>query len=270
MSLALKDLRGSYPGGQRLCFEGELTLAPGERVVVLGANGSGKTTLLRLIAGLMEPEGGELTVFDQRPFDHFEGIRDRLGVLMQHVEDQLIAPTVFDDVAFTPRNRGWSEREVRQAVERMLGELDLLPLRERYTHELSGGERVRVALAGILVTGPDLLLLDEPFEHLDAVSRLETIHLVEGLSKKGVAVLASTHQTEMAFLLADRIVVLAPGGRIALQGPPEEVFARAEELQALRLEPPVLAALFERLHAFSLGHPRTVPEAAAVLAARLS
>jgi len=258
----VQDLRATFPNGQGLCYEGRLTVERGERVALLGGNGSGKTSLFRLISGLMSPTSGRLSVFGLRPDRHFDQVRDRLGVLMQHAQDQLIAPTVEDDVAFTPRNLGWSEERIRTEVDRMLCELGIAPLRERVIHDLSGGERVRVALAGTLIMSPDLLLLDEPFEHLDPASRRDVLALLRDLSGRGVTVLLTTHQMQLVPEAADRVYVLGPGGRIAMHGTPDEVFGRPEELRNLRIEPPMLAELFSRL---GLPTPSSLDEAVRVL-----
>ncbi|HEY9900061.1 MAG TPA: ABC transporter ATP-binding protein [Pantanalinema sp.] len=265
-----EDLALRFASGTRLCYRGRLTLRPRERVALLGGNGSGKSTLFRLIAGLVAPSEGQLAVFGRAPWRNFEATRDRLAMLMQQVENQLLAPTVAEDVAFTPRNRGWSESAVQRRVEDVLAELGISALRGRGIHELSGGERVKVALAGALAVTPELLLLDEPFEHLDPVARAEVIALFNHLAQaRGVALLIATHQINLVPAIADRVVVLAQGGAIALDGAPEEVFARSDELLALRIEPPVLGELFRRLEGFGLGAPRTAEEAAALLRRRL-
>lgn len=266
----VRDLAMVFPDGHRLRYEGSLTVEHGERVALLGGNGSGKTTLFRLVSGLMSPESGTLSVFGLRPDRHFDAVRDRLGVLMQHAEDQLIAPTVAEDVAFTPRNLGWPEERIRQEVDRILRELGIEALRERVVHDLSGGERVRVALAGALIVSPELLLLDEPFEHLDPLSRRDVLALIRRLSARGVSVLLTTHQIQLVPEAADRVYVLAPGGRIAMQGTPSEVFGRPDELRSLRIEPPMLFELFARLGDFGLGTPRSLDEAVRVLTERLA
>lgn len=266
----MRDLIHRFPGGLTLRFAGELAVHAGERIALLGANGAGKSTLLRLFAGLHEPEGGELEVFGLRPWARFAEVRDRLGMLMQHVEDQLIAPTVFDDVAFTPRNQGWPEPAVREAVAQVLDELGIAHLAGRLTHELSGGERVRVALAGCLVARPALLLLDEPFEHLDPAARKATAALVGGLAVGGATVILATHQVDLVPAFADRVVVLAKGGALSRVGPPREVFEQPEALRAASLEPPVLVELFGRLRDVGLAIPLDLDEATATLRARLT
>lgn len=263
----LRNVAHRFPDGRTLRFEGELAIRAGERVAVLGANGSGKSTLLRLLAGLHEPTGGDLQVFGLLPSASFEAVRDRLGMVMQHVEDQLIAPTVFDDVAFTPRNRAWPEPEVQAAVARVMDDLGIGHLADRLTHELSGGERVRVALAGCLVARPALLLLDEPFEHLDPAARRATAALIGGLAGGGATVVLATHQMDLVPALADRIVVLAPGGRLAVVGTPREVFGRPEALRAAHVEPPVLVEVFEALQDPGLTVPLGVDEAVTALRA---
>ncbi|HEY9765401.1 MAG TPA: ABC transporter ATP-binding protein, partial [Chroococcales cyanobacterium] len=257
-----EDLLAAYPGGKKIFFAGKILVNPGERLALLGANGSGKTTLLRLISGLMKPERGKILVFGLPPFANFDFVRDHLGVLLQHVEDQLIAPTVEEDIAFTPRNRGWPEKKISEAVERTMKDFGIEALRERPVHALSSGERVKVALAGALIARPELLLLDEPFEHLDPLARRETNDILGNLASSGVSILLSTHQVNLVSEAADTIVVLAPGGRLAMQGPPEEVFGRSEELLELRIEPPILGDLFHRLNR---PVPRTVEEAAEIL-----
>ena len=268
--VAMRDVIHRFPGGQTLRFEGELAIRAGERVAVLGANGAGKSTLLRLLAGLHAPAGGELAVFGLRPWASASAVQARIGMVMQHVEDQLIVPTVFDDVAFTPRNRDWPEAEVQPAVSGILADLGIAHLAGRLTHELSGGERVRVALAGCLVARPELLLLDEPFEHLDPATRRATATLVGGLATGGATVVLSTHQVDLVPALADRVVVLAAGGRMAMVGTPREVFGRPEALRDLRIEPPALVELFGRLRGLGLGTPLDADEAAAALRARLA
>lgn len=264
--LELRDLATTFPNGNRLLYQGELRLEKGERVALLGGNGSGKTTLMRLVSGLRSPTSGYLSVFGMRPDRHFDEVRDRLGVLMQHAEDQLIAPTVEDDVAFTPRNLGWKAERIRTEVDRMLELLGITALRGRVIHDLSGGERVRVALAGALITCPNLLLLDEPFEHLDPVARRDVLGLLRELSGRGVAILLSTHQIQLVPEAADRVYVLAPGGGLAMEGTPQEVFGRPDELRRLRIEPPLLWELFARL---GLETPGTLDEAVRVLGDRL-
>ncbi|HEY9723160.1 MAG TPA: ABC transporter ATP-binding protein [Oscillatoriaceae cyanobacterium] len=260
-----ENLEARYAGGKQFRFAGHFQLAPGERVALIGANGSGKTTLLRLICGLLAPTGGRLEVFGKSPSRDFAAVRDRLAVLMQDVDDQLIAPTVAEDIAFTPLNRGWEAERIAREVDRILAPFGLTELRDRPVHDLSGGERVRVALAGVMIVRPELMLLDEPFEHLDACAKREVLDLIARFAATGIGILLSTHQINVVPEFADRVVVLGKGGTIAVQGPPAEVFARTAELASHAIEPPVLAALFEGLPLKGVRPPRTVAEARSVL-----
>lgn len=241
------DLETRYQDGTRLYYEGGFSLQEGERVALLGSNGSGKSTLLKLIAGLIPKVSGTLTVFGLDPYSHFMQVRDGLGLMMQHVEDQLIAATVSEDISFTPRNRGWSELVVQRRLNELLAAFDIEALRDRPIHDLSGGEQVKVALAGILIDEPRILLLDEPFEGLDPVSRQELVQRIRKLSDAGIGVLLSTHQINLVSQVAERALVLAPGGKIALQGPVMEVLGYFEELSTLGIGAPTLIELFARL-----------------------
>lgn len=264
--IKLCDLECHYPNGPRLFYEGSFSLQEGERVALLGSNGSGKSTLLKLIAGLLSKRSGTLAVFGADPRVHFLQVRDGVGLMMQHVEDQLIAATVAEDIAFSPRNRGWSELVVERRLRELLAEFGIEALRERSIHDLSGGEQVKVALAGILIVEPRILLLDEPFEGLDASSRQDLIQRILALSKRGIGVLLSTHQVNLVPQFAERALVLAPGGRIFLQGPVMEVLRRFDDLLKLGIGSPVLVELFARLH---LPLPRTPEEAYEILRRRL-
>jgi len=218
-----------------------------QRVAVLGPNGSGKTTLLYHLLGLLRPQEGIVRVFGVDPSREWKTIRERIGVVLQNVEEQLLAPTVFDDVAFSPRQYGMAEDAVRRRVMETLELLGIAHLREKVPHNLSGGEKRKVALAGALVMRPELLVMDEPFEGLDPASRDKMLELMRVLATNGVAIVMSTHDIDSVPLLADFAYVLAPGGRIAFTGTPAEVFSEASLLAAGNIKPPVLAELFARL-----------------------
>jgi cobalt/nickel transport system ATP-binding protein len=286
--LAVRGLRHRYEDGTEVDYgDASLELRPGQRGVLLGPNGSGKSTLLLHVLGLLKAQQGQVQVFGQPA----EGLppeqRVRLATLLQRVDDQIIGPTVWDDVAFTPRNLGLPQAVVADLVEGALRRLEIWHLRARVPHALSAGERRKVALAGAIVFatptgpgaaeagrpgaafGPGLLVLDEPFSALDPRSRGMMLALIEELRRDhGTAVLLATHWVQAVPEFADRVFVLAPGGRIATQGTPEEVFSRPEVLEALDVEPPVLSQLFRSLErrGISLPPSLSVERAAEVLA----
>jgi cobalt/nickel transport system ATP-binding protein len=242
-------VRHSYEDGTTVHLCGlDFLVHRGQRVAVLGPNGSGKTTLLYHLLGLLRSQEGEVRVFGVDPAHSWPEIRQKIGVVLQNVDEQLLAPTVADDVAFSPRQYGMAEEEVTRRVEATLGMLGIGHLHDRVPHNLSGGEKRKVALAGALVMEPELLVLDEPFEGLDPASREGLIGLLEQLStEQGVTVVMSTHDIDSVPELADYAYVLAPGGTIVFSGTPEEVFAEPDLLAQGNIKPPILAELFAAL-----------------------
>jgi cobalt/nickel transport system ATP-binding protein len=238
-------------------------------VAILGPNGAGKTTLLFHILGLLAPQEGTVEVFGVAPSIRWADIRRRIGVVLQNVDEQIISPTVYDDVAFSPRQYGMGEAEVREMAEAALELLDIEHLATRVPHNLSGGEKRKVALAGALVMRPDLLVLDEPFEGLDPTSRTALIALLRTLAEdRGVTIVMSTHDIDTVPEFADYAYVLQQGGRIVLKGTPAEVFARVDLMAAGNIRPPILADLFAQLRAADPSAPApalTVEDAVAEL-----
>jgi cobalt/nickel transport system ATP-binding protein len=228
----------------------DMVVHEGERVAILGANGSGKTTLLYHMLGLLQPLEGEVYVFGMEPARQFVKIRERVGVVLQDVDAQIVGPTVYDDIAFSPRSYGFPEAEVARMVKEMLDELHLEPLKDKVPHYLSGGERKKVALAGALVFHPQLLILDEPFTGLDPQSRNELIEILNHFNRvHHVALVVSTHDVDLVPRIADQVYVVSPRHGIIAEGPPSEIFARQELFKEARIEPPILAQLLTRLGA---------------------
>ncbi len=222
----------------------------GEQKAVVGLNGSGKTTLFKLIVGLLRPLSGEVYVLDRRvtPEDLWE-IRQQVGFLFQNPEDQLFAPTVWEDVAFGPQNMGLSNEEVEDRVVEALSTVDLLDLADRPVNQLSHGQAKRVALAGVIAMRPKVLLLDEPFAGLDFPMVEAVVDTIERLRRRGVSVLYTTHSRFFLENWADSVLVLE-SGRVVYDGPADE---------ALR-EPRVLGQVGDwgRLRE-SIHRSRTVP-----------
>ena len=250
----------------------DFVVVKGRRVVILGPNGSGKSTLLYHILGLLEPNEGEVSVFGVNPARQFNKIRERLGVVLQNVDEQILAPTVWDDVSFSPRNYGYSDREVDRLVDEALADVGIEHLRDKVCHLLSGGEKRKVALAGAIVLKPELLVMDEPFEGLDPRSKNDLAGLLQGLHEKnGMTMVTATHDVHAVPDLADEVYVLAKGGEITARGSVEEIFADAARLKASNIEPPQVVELFRRLaeEGIALGRPATVDDAVARLTAAL-
>jgi len=242
-------VKHSYEDGTHVDLCGlEFTADRGSRVAILGPNGAGKTTMLFHILGLLAPQEGSVEVLGVDPSSHWAEIRRRIGVVLQNVDEQIISPTVYDDVAFSPRQYGLPEAEVRALAESALALLGIEHLASRVPHNLSGGEKRKVALAGALVMRPELLVLDEPFEGLDPTSRAALIALLRTLAEeRRITIVMSTHDIDTVPEFADYAYVLQQGGRIVLKGTPAEVFARVDLMAAGNIRPPVLAELFARL-----------------------
>ncbi|MGB4338428.1 MAG: energy-coupling factor ABC transporter ATP-binding protein [Bacillota bacterium] len=261
----VRCLRHVYPDRTAVDLCGlDFTVCRGQRVVVLGANGSGKTTLIFHLLGLLSPIEGEVTVFGVNPAKQFREVRQRVGVVLQDVDDQIIGPTVWDDVTFTPRALGWPRERVARAGEAILERLGIQHLRHKIPHYLSGGEKRKVALAGALVTEPELLILDEPFTGLDPRSRSELVTLLEAVSSQlRLAYIISTHEIDFVPHIADYVYVLAGPGGIALSGTPEHVFSQGDRLRQLGVDAPSLAELFASMkdRGWDVDIPLTVDQA---------
>jgi cobalt/nickel transport system ATP-binding protein len=244
----------------------DFVVTAAQRVVILGPNGSGKSTLLYHLLGLLRPDEGLVRLFDHDPAQHWSAVRERVGVVLQNVDEQILAPTVYDDIAFSPRNYGRPEGEVKALVEKTMNDLSITHLRDKVPHYLSGGEKRKVALAGALVLEPELLIMDEPFEGLDPKSRDELIALLNNLHEsKHVSFILTTHEVDIVPQLADSVYMLVQGGEIVEHGTPRRLFSHADVLARSNIEPPILAKLFETLRDCGLdvgGSPLTVDEAA--------
>lgn len=241
-------LKHIYPDTTEIHICGlDFVVNRGERVVILGGNGSGKTTLLFHILGLLEPNEGSVSVFGVNPALKYTAIRERIGVLLQNVDEQILSPTVWDDIAFTPRNYGYDKERIAGMVERVMAELGIGRLGEKICHYLSGGEKRKVALAGALVMQPELLILDEPFEGLDSRSRGELVTLLNERHREGMTIIMSTHDLNLVAAFADRVYVLARGKGVLTAGTPAEIFMQADALKASNIDPPLLTELFLKL-----------------------
>jgi cobalt/nickel transport system ATP-binding protein len=241
-------IKHSYEGGTTVDLCGfDFVAHRGERVALLGPNGAGKTTMLYHILGLLHAEEGLVRVFGIDPSRQWDSVRERIGVMLQNVDEQLIMPTVADDVAFSPRQYGLAEQDVRRRVSAALEVLGIGDLAHRVPHNLSGGEKRKAAMAGALVMEPELLVLDEPFEGLDPASRQQMIDLLAVLAQGGTTIVLTTHDIDAVPEFADYAYVLRAGGQIALHGTPEELFVHAPDIAASNIRPPVLAELFSEL-----------------------
>jgi cobalt/nickel transport system ATP-binding protein len=271
---ALDSVSFSYPDGVPALRDVSLRVGAGERVALLGANGSGKSTLLRLLAGLAQPDGGELRAFGApltadvlKDEGRAQAFRRRVGVVFQSADVQLFNPTVRDEVAFGPLHLGLVPGEVERRIADMLRLLDLEELAERAPYKLSGGEKKRVALAAVLACDPEVLLFDEPTAGLDPRTQDWLIELLQRLHAAGKTVVLATHQLADLARLADRAVVLAEDHTVAADRSLGELFADRELLLRVNLIHEHAHYHGALLHAHPHGHIEGEPHEAGMVPA---
>lgn len=271
--LAASGLGYAYPGGESALDGLDLNIRRGRTLAILGPNGAGKTTLLLHLNGTLKPHGGAV-ILDGCPCGYsrkeLSAWRRRVGLVLQEPDDQLFAATVFEDVSFGPLNLGLSETEARQRVEEALEALRISELAERPTHMLSFGQKKRAAIAGAVAMRPEILLLDEPTAGLDHAGAMHLLAALDDLKRSGTTLVFSTHDVDLAWCWAED-AALFTSGRVAADGPTEDVLADAHSLARASLKPPFLLEL--GLKARATGKlppdaplPRTREEGLALLA----
>ena len=259
--------RGESPALKSLSVD----ISAGEYIAVLGHNGSGKSTFAKLLNLLLEPTGGKLTVngvdltAEALTDDEVLDLRRHVGMVFQNPDNQLVATIVEDDVAFGPENLGVPREELRTRVEDSLRAVGMLEYAQHEPHRLSGGQKQRVAIAGILAMRPRCVIFDESTAMLDPIGRKDVLKTIRMLNREyGMTVINITNYMNEA-ALADRVLVINDG-ELLMNGTPDEIFSRRDELQRVGLEVPQCAELIHRLReaGFSLdGEHISTPEGCA-------
>ena len=217
-----------------------LDIEQGEFVALLGHNGCGKSTMAKLFNGMLVPTSGTVRVdgIDTAVEDTQLDVRRRVGLVQQNPDNQLVAGIVEEDVAFGPENLGVEPGEIRRRVDAALKAVNMYEYREHAPHKLSGGQKQRIAIAGVIAMETQCIVLDEPTAMLDPRGRQEVMDTITYLNReKGITIVLITHYMDEA-VKAGRVVVM-DDGRIQMNGTPYEIFARAEELEAIRLDVPM-------------------------------
>ena len=216
----------------------DVEIESGTFVAVLGHNGSGKSTFAKHLNGILLPEGGAVyvdgisTADEQRIID----VRRRIGMVFQNPDNQIVSNVVEEDVAFAPENLGYPSDDIRIRVDEALKVVGMYEFREHAPHLLSGGQKQRIAIAGVLAMAPACVVFDEPTAMLDPKGRADVVKIIHKLREMGTTVVLITHHMDET-IDADRLIVMADG-EIVMDGRPEEVFCRVEEMRATGLDVP--------------------------------
>lgn len=225
-----------------------LTINQGEFIAIIGTNGSGKSTLAKHLNALLKPTSGRCIVDNidtQNDVDLWK-IRQKIGMVFQNPDNQIVATIVEEDIAFGPENIGIDSTEIKARVKKALNAVGLNKYRKHAPHLLSGGQKQRLAMAGVLAMDSKCLVLDEPTAMLDPVGRQEVLSTVKKLnSEDNITIVYITHFMEEA-IMADKVIVME-NGRIRLQGTPKEVFSQVLKIKKLGLDVPIAAEVSYRL-----------------------
>jgi cobalt/nickel transport system ATP-binding protein len=247
--LEVKDLCYRYPHlDSNVLDKINLKVFKGERIAVLGANGAGKSTLFKHLNGILRPFSGEVLIKGETiTKKNIRACRETVGIVFQDPDDQVLAPSVEEDIAFGPINMGLSKIEVEKRVKEALEMVGLTGFEERAPHHLSGGQKKLVAIAGILAMRPEVIVLDEPTAGLDPLSSSRILEMIMKMNKElGITLLLSTHNVDIVPYFAERIFVLHHG-KLEAEGSSDEIFSDPELLRKAHLRLPRVAEVFELL-----------------------
>ena len=244
-AVEIENLCFSYPGGGTVLDAVTFRLARGRSLALLGPNGAGKSTLLLHLNGLLSGNGSVRILGKKVVKENLLWIRKKVGMVFQDPDDQLIMPSLEEDVAFGPRNLGLPEEVVQRDSRWALQVVGLDDLAERSPQSLSFGQKKRAALATALSMRPEILVLDEPTSNLDPRSKREVVALMKGLRESGTTIIISTHDVNSVPLLADEVLLLNRG--VVAFGKTEEIMSERKLLEGQGLEMPLFADLFEEL-----------------------
>lgn len=237
--IQFQDVYYRYPGQTRFALEGcSVDVPAGEKIAVIGRNGSGKSTFFLHCNGLYRPQAG-LVLYDGMPVDYsragLQNLRRHVGICFQNPDDQLFSASVAQDISFGPLNLGLKDGEARRRVEQAAEFCDVTGLLDRPTHALSGGEKARVALAGVLAMDPDVIIVDELMATLDPWVRLYISAIFERLHRHGKTIMLATHDLALVESWATHVIVMAEG-RALFAGSPATLLSDAALLRETGLE----------------------------------
>ena len=233
--ITLENVSFAYEPGRPVLDSISFHIAPGEAVGLIGANGAGKSTLMKVLLGLEKAEGRILIGGEELTKESLPRVRRRLGFVLQNSDNQMFMPTVYEDMIFAPLNYGLSREEAEKRVDAALEQLNLQELKHRHNHRISGGEKRMAAIATVLAMEPEAVLMDEPTSALDPFNRRLVINTIRELGQTRVI---TSHDLDMILDTCSRVILLS-GGRIAADGPTEEILRDKALLEAHRMELPL-------------------------------
>ncbi|BDA73894.1 Cobalt transport protein ATP-binding subunit [Calothrix sp. PCC 7716] len=248
--LEFEQVDYNYPNTKNKALNGlTLKIPTGKKCALIGQNGCGKTTFFLLSNGLCQPNSGQI-LWKQRPIDYNRKsliqLRQKVGLIFQDPEQQLVASTVEEDISYGLCNLGLLETEIKARVEQALVEFGLTELAQRPVHHMSLGQKKRVSIADVMVLQPELLLLDEPTAYLDKLHTHNLMTTLKKIHSSGTTILMASHDLDLVYRWADWVFVMADG-RLLLEGKPAEIFNQREIIEELRLEIPLIHEIVSTL-----------------------
>ena len=242
-TIEIENLCYTYPDGTQALNNLTLTLSLSERTAILGANGSGKSTLLYHLNALIVPQCGSVRIGGQEVTKATaDEIRKTVGLLFDNPDNQLFSPTVFDDICFGPLNLKIDKAEASARAKDTMAAVGISHLADKSPYNLSLGQKKRCAIAGILAMRPEIIIMDEPFSGLDPMSLKQFLKILQELSSQGTAQIISTHDVDLAYAWADRVILLSEGRLLCSGG--REVLQNRELVEEAGLMLPYLVEIF--------------------------
>lgn len=268
MMLEARNITFSYDDGTEALNNVNLKVDKGDIVALLGKNGAGKSTLFLHFNGILRPDKGEILIdeeklkYDKKSLIKF---RQKVGLVFQNPDDQIFAPSVEEDVAFGPLNLKLPMEEVQKRVHEALERVGMVGFEKKAPHHLSGGQKKRVAIAGILAMKPEIMVFDEPTAGLDPKGASKIINLLKELNEQGITIIISTHDVDLVPQYANRVYVLHEGEIIG-EGTAKDIFSNKELINKANLELPIIANFFKKIESesedmsFNGDYPLTIEE----------
>lgn len=262
--IKVENLNYRYHDGTDALKNVCLEIPAGTKTALLGPNGAGKTTLLLHLNGIFRPESGKVTVLGKNVNKETQKwVRSRVGFVFQDPDDQVFSPTVWDDVAFGPRNMGLSGKALDDKVMQALKAVGVDGLVDKAPQNMSYGQKKRVAIAGVLAMEPEVIILDEPVAYLDPAGKEDLFNILDRLNEAGTSVIVATHDVNLAAQWAQQIIIIKDGAILAQGG--TDLLVNKDVVRAAHLTLPIVSQIFDGLPGWDKPLPKTIEEARTIL-----